>query len=136
MLIQRACSGTLPPPGFTVPPWEELAEQWASLPAPSTCTVVVGSASVTLGHDDSEEDDKLPHLSETTVQGHTFGWDNESPVRPVQVGAFKAEWRPVTNGEFERFWRGPGKGIVEVPKSWVVDEHGSVQVCCLQQYQT
>uniref|UniRef100_A0A8H7Y2K3 Uncharacterized protein n=1 Tax=Psilocybe cubensis TaxID=181762 RepID=A0A8H7Y2K3_PSICU len=128
MLIQRACSGTLPPPGFTVPLWEELAEQWASLPTPSTSTVVVEPANLILGHNDSEGDDKLPHLSESTVQGHTFGWDNESPARQVHVEAFKAEWRPVTNGEFERFWRGPGKNLVQVPKSWVVDEQGAVQV--------
>jgi hypothetical protein len=29
----------------------------------------------------------------------------------------------VTNGEFEVFWRGPGKNLVEMPKSWVEDDH-------------
>lgn len=127
MLIQRAGSGTLPPPGFITPPWDDLATQWTSLPRPTCSTVVVGPGSVTLGHEDSEADDKVPHLAETRVRGHTFGWDNESPARQVHVGSFKAEWRPVTNGEFEIFWRGPGKDLVQVPKSWV-EENGVLQV--------
>jgi len=123
MLIQRAGSGTMPPAGFMVPPWEDLGRQWASAPAPSTSDVLVGPATITLGHQDSEGDDKSPELTEDVV-GHTFGWDNESPPRAIQVGQFKAEWRLVTNGEFEVFWRGPGKDLVEMPKSWVADEHG------------
>jgi hypothetical protein len=123
MLIQRAGSGTLPPAGFVVPPWEDLVSQWALIPTPSTSCVLVGPATVILGHQDSEGDDKSPELTEDVV-GHTFGWDNESPPRAVQVGQFKAEWRLVTNGEFEVFWRGPGKDLVEMPKSWVEDEHG------------
>ncbi|KDR75270.1 hypothetical protein GALMADRAFT_249266 [Galerina marginata CBS 339.88] len=128
MLIQKAGSGTLPPPGFTTPPWEELAAQWASFPQPTTSTVLVGPASVVMGHDDSEADDKSLDFAED-VKGHTFGWDNESPRREVQVAPFKAEWRPVTNREFERFWRSsPGKDTVQMPKSWVVDDNGSIKV--------
>ncbi|KAF9564800.1 DUF323 domain-containing protein [Agrocybe pediades] len=123
MLIQKAGSGTLPPAGFTMPPWDKLAEQWAS-PLPSTSTVLVGPADITMGHDDSEGDDKLPEFAESVVRGHTFGWDNESPSRQVHVNAFKAEWRPITNGEFERFWRGEGKDVVEMPKSWVMEDGG------------
>lgn len=123
MVIQRAGFGTLPPAGFTVPPWEDLVRQWASIPAPSTPGVLVGPATVILGHQDSEGDDKSPELSEDVV-GRTFGWDNESPPRAVHVGQFKAEWRLVTNGEFEVFWRGPGKDLVEMPKNWFEDEAG------------
>jgi len=118
MLIQKAGSGTLPPAGFTIPPWDQLAAQWASAPPPSSPTVLVGSTDIIIGHDDSEGDDKL---AESVVRGHTFGWDNESPSRRVHVGAFYAEWRPVTNGEFERFWRGAGKDVVQMPKSWVFE---------------
>jgi len=123
MLIQRVESGTLPPPGFAVPPWDVLAKQWASFPKPSTSGVLVGPATITLGHQDSEGDDNSPEFIEDVV-GHTFGWDNESPPRAVKVGQFKAEWRLVTNGEFEAFWRGPGKGLVEMPKMWVEDDQG------------
>ena len=129
MLIQRIGSGILPPAGFAVPPWEDLARQWDSIPPPSTSGVLVGPATVILGHQDSEGDDKSPEFAEDVV-GHTFGWDNESPPRAVQVGQFKAEWRLVTNGEFEEFWRGPGKDLVEMPKSWVEDNHGiKVRLC-------
>ncbi|KIK09297.1 hypothetical protein K443DRAFT_82998 [Laccaria amethystina LaAM-08-1] len=126
MLMQRAGSGTLPPPGFTVPPWEVLAEQWNSIPLPSSPTVLVGPATLVLGHHDSEAEDGLPGVSEN-VKDHTFGWDNESPPRTVQVGAFKAEWRPVTNREFETFRNKQAKGVVDFPKSWV-DEDGEVKV--------
>ena len=48
----------------------------------------------------------------------------------VHVGAFRVEWRPVTNGEFEAFWRGAGKGGVDMPASWVQSdgEDGEVRV--------
>lgn len=126
MLMQRAGSGTLPPPGFTVPPWEALAEQWNSIPLPSSSTVLVGPATLVLGHHDSEAEDGLPSVVEN-VKDHTFGWDNESPARTVQVGAFKTEWRPVTNREFETFRNNQSKGVVDFPKSWV-DEDGEIKV--------
>src|SRR5258708_28526676 len=106
MLIQRGGAGTLPPAGFTPPPWGALATQWTSIAAPSSPTVLIQSQVVTLGHNDSEADDfdadGKPNLD---VKGHTFGWDNESPVRTVAVGPFRAEWRCVTNGEFLRYWK-------------------------------
>ncbi|KAF8160867.1 C-type lectin protein [Crassisporium funariophilum] len=126
MLIQKAGAGTLPPPGFLVPPWEDLTQQWCATPPPSTNMVVVGPATVTLGHDDSEAHDKLPERAED-VRGHTFGWDNESPARQVFVDAFRAEWRPVTNAEFQTYWSGDGKGVVDMPKSWA-EEDGEVKV--------
>ena len=127
ILIQRAGTGTLPPPGFTVPPWEDLMCQWSMIPPPSTQTAIVGPATILLGHHDSEADDKNPEYSDD-VQGHTFGWDNESPERHVHVGAFKAEWRPISNLEFQQFWLGEGKHLgIEMPKSWVVED-GDVKV--------
>jgi formylglycine-generating enzyme required for sulfatase activity len=121
MLIQRAGTGTLPPPGFVVPPWELLKLQWDATPAPSTESVTLGPATLTLGHDDSEADDSLPDLE---AEGHQYGWDNESPARQVEVGKFRAAWRPVTNNEFLAFWRA---GKAELPKSWVEVE-GEVKV--------
>ena len=120
MLIQRAGTGMLPPPGFSIPPWATLAAQWDAIPPPATPTVTLGPCTITLGHDDQEPDDLNPAL-EHDVAAHEFGWDNESPARAVHVGAFRVEWRPITNGEFEAFWRGAGRGVVDMPASWVAD---------------
>ncbi|RDB14613.1 Ergothioneine biosynthesis protein 1 [Hypsizygus marmoreus] len=127
MLLQRAGTGTLPPPGFTVPPWDSLAKSWDVAPKPKTETVVLGPASVVLGHDDDEAMDKDPHV-EMDVDGHEFGWDNEHPRREVNVNTFKISWRPVTNGEFWEFWTGEGKGKVQFPASWVQEKGGEVKV--------
>ena len=122
MLIQRGGVGTLPPPGFTPPPWAALASQWASIAAPSSPTVLVPSTVVTLGHNDSEADDYDPESEKhnSDVKGHTFGWDNESPVHTVAVGSFRAEWRCITNGEFLLYWKGM-EGAVPLPASWTSD---------------
>ncbi|KAJ7076893.1 C-type lectin protein [Mycena belliarum] len=121
MLIQRAGTGTLPPPGFVTPPWELLKIRWDATPPPSTESVVLGPATITLGHDDSEADD---FNTELEAEGRHYGWDNESPARQVHVGQFRAAWRPVTNKEFLAFWRA---GKAELPKSWVEDD-GEVKV--------
>ena len=91
-----------------------LAESWDAQPQPTTQTVTLGPADVTLGHDDDEADD-----DGTDVLGHSFGWDNEHPKRTVHVDQFKIEWRPVTNGQFYEFYTGAGQDKVHFPKSWV-----------------
>lgn len=121
MLIQRAGTGTLPPPGFTIPPWQALAEQWNAVLPPSTPTVTLGPATVTIGHDDCEGDDFTPGIA-GAVDGHAFGWDNESPARVVEVKLIKMEWRPVTNAEFMAFYKSNRQ--VELPASWVETEEG------------
>ncbi|KAJ7209660.1 DUF323 domain-containing protein [Mycena pura] len=123
MLIQRAGSGTLSPSGFTAPPWHLLKQQWDATPPPSTEYVTLGPATVILGHDDSEGDDFLPD-KEMRAEGREYGWDNESPTRQVQVGKFRAAWRPVTNQEFFAFYT---VGSAELPKSWV-EEDGEIKV--------
>lgn len=119
MLIQRAGTGTLPPPGFATPPWAHLSAQWDATPPPITEAVTLGPCTLTIGHDDRESDDQLPE-NEHDVVGHTFGWDNESPRREVEVGKFKIEWRPVSNGEFFAFWKRMA-GAIALPPSWVQD---------------
>ncbi|KAI6046415.1 C-type lectin protein [Pisolithus marmoratus] len=124
MLIQRAGTGTLPPPGFTIPPWEALAEQWNTIAPPSTSTVTIGPAKVTLGHEDCEGEDFSPEVAEI-VDGHAFGWDNESPARVVEVKQIKMEWRPVTNREFFTFYKDNKQ--VGLPASWIEDK-GEIMV--------
>ncbi|KAL4071260.1 C-type lectin protein [Scleroderma yunnanense] len=121
MLIQRAGVGTLPPPGFTIPPWRALAEQWNTTPLPSTPTVTLGPTTITIGHDDCEGDDFTAKLSEV-IDGHAFGWDNESPARVVEVKQVKMEWRPVTNADFLAYFKDNKQ--VGLPASWVDSEEG------------
>ncbi|KAF9472134.1 hypothetical protein BDN70DRAFT_972430 [Pholiota conissans] len=127
MLIQKAgCGDTLPPPGFVVPPWEDLSAQWALNPTPETASILVGPATLFVGQNDSEADDFVASEADDAKRvgvsakaGHTFGWDNESPARDVQVGAFRASWRCITNAEFAAFWRTSG-GAILTPRSWVL----------------
>jgi formylglycine-generating enzyme required for sulfatase activity len=123
MLVQRAGTGTIAPSesGFTLPPWESLAETWAQQPKPATATATLGPATVAIGHDDAEADDEVPY--ERTRE---LGWDNEHPRRAAHVGEFRIEWRPVTNGEFFSFWDAR-RAEIEMPKSWV-EVAGAVMV--------
>lgn len=126
MLIQRADSdgsGTLPPPGFTTPIWGELVREWESIPPPVQSSVTLGPETLVIGQDDCETDDVLPEF-EHAITGHEFGWDNESPQREIQVDRFKIDRRPVTNGEFLKFWTAGG---VDTPVSWI-KEDGEMKV--------
>lgn len=123
MLLQRAGTGTIPPSGFIRPNWDVLVKSWDAAPEPESPTVQLGPTTVTLGHDDDEADDHLLYTPD-----HAFGWDNEHPQRQVNVGKFRIDWRPVTNGEFYLFYLAEGKGLVQRPESWV-EVAGELQVC-------
>lgn len=125
MLLQRAGSGTIPPPDFTPPNWESLTAIWDAAPKPTNTSVTLGPATVSIGHDDVEEEDTHPKKV-TQVDDHEFGWDNESPKRDVSVGTFRIEWRPVTNGEFYEYYTGGGNTQVKFPASWV---ESNAQIC-------
>ena len=124
MLLQRAGTGTIPPSksGFAIPPWESLASAWNAAPTPSSTTVTLGPATIELGHDDSEVDD-----ASLDVKDHELGWDNEHPRRKVDLGEFRIEWRPVTNGQFYEFWKEAGEKV-PMPKSWVMDVGDDIMV--------
>jgi len=115
MLLQRAGAGTIPPLGFAVPPWASLKASWDLIPPPRSATVTLGPATISLGHDDSEIGDE----SDTDLENHEFGWDNEHPRRTVNVGKFKISLRPVTNGELYTFYIGEGKDKIQLPASWI-----------------
>ena len=127
MLIQT--HKALPPPDFTPPPWAQLGQSWKEADMGSNAliepTALIKSQTISLGHDDIEAQDSQA-WDDGEIRSHEFGWDNESPARAVQVGAFRAEWRPVTNGEFEAYRR-KSEGRVPMPKSWV-EEEGEVKV--------
>jgi formylglycine-generating enzyme required for sulfatase activity len=129
MLLQRAGTGTIPPPDFVAPSWDILHRSWdeasKSILKPSSSTVTLGPADVVLGHDDVEADDtndSKPELA-TLLDGVEFGWDNESPRRTVKVGEFRAEWRPITNGEYLAFRDSQSEGQVPFPCSWVKNKN-------------
>jgi L-histidine Nalpha-methyltransferase / hercynylcysteine S-oxide synthase len=128
MAIQRADSdgqGTLPPPGFKIPPWKLLKEEWESVPPPISRTITIGPETLVMGHDDCENDDTLSYL-EHQFAGHEFGWDNESPKREFLIEKFRIDTRPITNGEFYDFWE--QKDIdIPIPVSWV-QENGEIKV--------
>jgi L-histidine Nalpha-methyltransferase / hercynylcysteine S-oxide synthase len=125
MLIQRAGTGTLPPPGFTAPHWESLSQAWDAAPALGQRTVTLGGETISLGHEDDESADDEATVDE--IKAHEFGWDNEHPKRECEVKPFRIDWRPVSNGDFYKFYRGEGSGKVELPASWT-EEDGVVQV--------
>ncbi|KAF7314700.1 DUF323 domain-containing protein [Mycena kentingensis (nom. inval.)] len=129
MLLQRAGSvpGTLPPPGFVTPPWEALAEAWekAAEDGGEEGSVVIDKTTVVLGHDDNESADA--EAGDKGVREHEFGWDNEHPKREVAVDAFRISWRPVTNGQFFKFYdahKGTENGV-PLPASWVQSDSSS-----------
>jgi len=118
MLLQRAGTGTIPPPDFIPPNWTSLAQIWEAAPKLTISTVTLGPATVSLGHDDLEVDDNDP-VKSFQVDGHEFGWDNESPMRDAHVAKFRIDWRPVTNGQFYDFYKNGGQQKVSFPASWV-----------------
>ncbi|KAJ3565282.1 hypothetical protein NP233_g7732 [Leucocoprinus birnbaumii] len=126
MLLQRAGTGTVPPPDFMKPDWSSLAAAWNAAPKLSHGTVTLGPESVTIGHDDVEAEDARV-VEVTLPDDHEYGWDNENPKRVVEVQQFEISWRPVTNGEFYEFYLGRGKDKIELPASWVVED-GEVKV--------
>lgn len=93
---------------------------------PSTPTVTLGPDTTIIGHDDNEMEDDEPG-KDIDVKDHEFGWDNENPKSTVDVGEFKIEWRPVTNGDFYEFWKSGGSDKVQLPKTWV-EEDGEIMV--------
>ena len=104
MLIQS--EKTLPPGGTMKPDFEQLAAQakrdtveneWFDIP----------TQNVTIGLDDPDNSDGPVRY---------FGWDVETPARPVHVKGFKAKARPITNGEYVKYLTETGN--TQLPASW------------------
>ncbi|KAK3955448.1 C-type lectin protein [Pseudoneurospora amorphoporcata] len=103
---------TLPPTHIPRPDFEKLARKAESERVPSQW-FEIPAQEITIGLDDPEDG--------TDVNTH-YGWDNEKPVRRVQVAAFQAQGRPITNEEYARYMY--SKNIDKLPASWArLDEN-------------
>lgn len=106
MLLQS--DRVVPPPGWPIPDFQQLAKKAAAAAVPNEWIEVPGNK-ITIGLDDPEND---------IGPDRYFGWDNERPPREVLVAPFIAQARPITNGEYARFLE--QNHIERVPASWSV----------------
>jgi formylglycine-generating enzyme required for sulfatase activity len=104
MLVQS--EKTMAPPTTVMPDFQALAtqarqgaveNQWFDIPAQG----------IEIGLEDPDDNSGPEHF---------FGWDNEKPKRTVQVPAFKAQGRPITNGEYVKYLE--ENHIDTLPASW------------------
>lgn len=103
MLLQS--EKTIPPPGLK-PDFKAMAQR-ARLEAVPNQWLTVPERNVTLGMDDPEND---------SGPDRYFAWDNERPSRAVNVPAFAAKARPITNEEYALYLEQTHKD--SIPASW------------------
>lgn len=104
MLLQS--ERTLPPPGG-VPDFVALGNQTRKAAVPNQWFPIPAST-ISIGLDDPENDDGPDRY---------FGWDNEKPQRMVDVPAFEAQARPLTNEDYARYLYHTGQDAM--PASWI-----------------
>ncbi|KAJ3061194.1 hypothetical protein HDU99_005639, partial [Rhizoclosmatium hyalinum] len=80
-----------------------------------------GATSLSIGHNDAENDDN----ARTNIANHEFGWDNEHPLRNIQIppqilsNTIKVQSRKVTIGEYAAFLSTtPSPNPSLIPSSW------------------
>ncbi len=105
MLVQS--DQTRPPPGVKTPDWELLAESAAGDDGQGQW-LDIAAKKVETGLED-DEGRETPGF---------YGWDIECPKQVVEVKAFKARSRPITNGEYYEYTK--KAGIRQLPATWVV----------------
>ncbi len=106
MLLQS--DKTRPPPGMA-PDFETMAKQARKDAVPNEW-IKVPASKITVGLNDPESDDGPDRY---------FGWDNERPQRSVNVPAFEAQARPLTNEDYARFLDQTGRDAI--PASWTTE---------------
>jgi formylglycine-generating enzyme required for sulfatase activity len=106
MLLQ---SDKTRPPGV-VPDFEVLAKQARQAALPNEW-IKVPASTISVGMDDPENDEGPDRY---------FGWDNEKPRRSVDVPAFEAQARPLTNEDYARYLDHTNQD--KVPASWISSE--------------
>ena len=106
MLLQS--DKTRPPPGIA-PDFEAMAKQARKAAVPNEW-IKVPASTITVGMNDPESDDGPDRY---------FGWDNEKPQRSVNVPAFEAQARPLSNEDYARFLEQTGRDAL--PASWTTE---------------
>ncbi|KAL6719159.1 hypothetical protein ACLMJK_003396 [Lecanora helva] len=109
MLLQ---SDHILPPRLT-PDFESLGEQARKDAVPNEW-IKVPAITFYEGMDDPDNDEGPDRY---------FGWDNEKPRRQINVPAFEAQARPLTNEDYARFLEHTGRE--RLPASWVIQEDNS-----------
>ena len=104
MLLQS--DKVVPPPGVT-PDFVAMRKQARKAAVPNQW-IPVPACTLTVGMDDPENDDGPDRY---------FGWDNEKPQRLVNVPAFEALARPLTNEDYARYLYHTGQDAL--PASWL-----------------
>ena len=104
MLLQS--HRTLPPPGVA-PDFAALGKQAREAAVPNQW-ISIPASTFTVGLDDPDNDDGPDRF---------FGWDNEKPQRPIDVPAFEAQARPLSNEDYATYLYHTGQDAV--PASWV-----------------
>ena len=103
MLVQS--EKILPPPG-NVPDFEALAQE-AKSNRVSNEWIDIPSCRLSIGLDEPENE---------SGSGRCFGWDNEKPLREIDVPAFQAKSRPITNQEYAQYLEQTRQ--YQLPASW------------------
>ncbi|EFQ30701.1 uncharacterized protein GLRG_05845 [Colletotrichum graminicola M1.001] len=114
MMLQS--NKTIPPPDVHQPDFRRLADKARQARVPNEWHDVPAQ-SITLGMDE-------PDLN-AGINGY-FGWDNERPTRKVEVHAFQAKGRPITNEEYAQYMF--ENHIKKVPASWAPTESNTKDV--------
>ena len=104
MLLQS--DRTLPPPG-AAPDFVALNKQARAAAVPNKW-ISIPASTLSVGLDDPENDGGPDRY---------FGWDNEKPQRLVNVPAFEAQARPLTNQDYATYLCHTGQDAV--PASWM-----------------
>jgi formylglycine-generating enzyme required for sulfatase activity len=122
------------PPGFTTPDWNGLKANWdrqveadGGSEARAKARVHYGPSILVVGHDDPDSED----YERSFDPAHAFGWDNESPERKVEVGAFEVDALPISNAQYLEYYLQRGSDSSLFPASWLQrdDGGGRTRIC-------
>ena len=109
MLVQS--DEILPPPGVA-PDFASLSKKAREDVLPNEW-VQIPAQTFNVGLDDPDTDSGPIRY---------FGWDNEKPLRRVNVTAFKAKSRPITNEDYARYLEQNGEQ--DLPSIWATTGRG------------
>lgn len=97
-----------PPAGIDIPDFTQMAQD-AKRNAKPNKWFRIPRQTITVGLDDSDKD---------VVPKDSYGWDNEKPQMKINVHAFEAQARPITNGEYAKFLQASHSRAI--PASWLL----------------